>query len=305
MLSKHHKLSNFRCYTIEAAMEFFGMDDIADTPTKNHPNFAFMNTEDQKQNYFQKTFDKFIDEYVTAGDAEESEPSDPGAHTNGTDDGSADLVDNLRNYSRNILQYFFVLEDYRDAVKEGDGKRIAQIHKDFLLYFKTDKSYNPYAIEMMVNITQNEVLLSEQEAHRSIWNQTVNWKGGERRNVEADLMQENRNSDHKSGIKMMGANKTRKAVERLTKASGGKRKIVENYDEISKVAFQSTSHTHRSSDRDETLIRQDLRRLRPFKKMPGRRYPSFPEQHAHPLEKVNFVELHYWLTDHMQNMAKW
>ena len=52
----------------------------------------------------------------------------------------ANLVDNLRNYSRNVLQYFFVLEDYRDAVKEGDGER--KIHKDFLLYFKTDRSFN-------------------------------------------------------------------------------------------------------------------------------------------------------------------
>ena len=72
-----------------------------------------------------------------------------------------------------IFNIFFVLEDYRDAVKEGDGERMAQIHKDFLLYFKTDRSFNVFAIEMMVNIAQNEVLLSEQEAHRAIWSQTV------------------------------------------------------------------------------------------------------------------------------------
>ena len=283
------------------------MGDIADIPTKNRPNYAFMTNEQQKQNYFQETFDKFIDKYVIGDDddADQSGPGDSGAdaHTSGADDTA--LVDNLRNYSKNILQYFFMLEDYRDAVKEGDGKRMAQIHKDFLLYFKTDRSFNAYAIEMMVNIAQNEVLLSEQEAHRAIWSQTVNWKGGEGRNIEADLMQENRNNDHKSGIKTMGANKTKKAVERLTKASGGKRKIVENFDEISKVASQSTSHTHRSSERDELLIRQDLRRLRPFKKMPGRCHPSFPERHAHLLEKVDFVELHSWLKGHMQNIANW
>ena len=65
LASKHHELSSsFRCYTIEAAMEFFHMNDIADTPTKNRPNYAFMTTEEQKQNYFQETFDRFIDEYV-------------------------------------------------------------------------------------------------------------------------------------------------------------------------------------------------------------------------------------------------
>ena len=98
-------------------------------------------------------------------------------------------------------------------------------------------SFNVYSIEMMVNIAQNEVLLSEQEAHRVIWSQTVNWKDGKGNNIEADLMQENRNNDYKIGIEMMGANKTKNAVERLTKASGGKRKIVENFDKISKVAF--------------------------------------------------------------------
>ena len=303
LASEHHELSSsFRCHTIEAAMEFFHMDDIADTPTKNRPNYAFMTTEEQKQNYFQETFDRFIAEYVTGDDdANQSEPGDAGAHA---DHASAVVVDNLRNYSRNILQYFFVLQDYRDAVKEGDGKRMAQIHKDFLLYFKTERSFNAYAIEMMVNITQNEVLLSEQEAHQAIWSQTVHWKGGERRNVEADLMQENRNYDHKTGIKMMGANKTKKAVERLTKASGGKRKIVKNFDEISKVASESMTHTHRSSDRDETLVREDVRWLRPFRKTPGRSHPSFPERPAHPLERVDFAELHSWLKGHMQNIGK-
>lgn len=108
-------------------------------------------------------------------------------------------------------------------------------------------------------------------------------------------MQENRNNDHKTGIKMMGANKTKKAVERLTKASGGKRKIVENFDKIRKVAPQSPSHTHESSEKDEELVRQDLRRLHPFKKTPGRFHPSFPERYVHPLEKVDYVELHSWL----------
>ena len=117
-------------------------------------------------------------------------------------------------------------------------------------------------------------------------------------------MQENRNNDHKTGIKMMGANKTKKAVERLAKASGGKRKIVENCDEISKVASQSITHTHRSSERDETLVREDLRRLRPFRKTPGRSHPSFPEKPAHPLEKGDFAELHSWLKGHMQNIGK-
>ena len=63
-------------------MEFFHIDDIVDTPTKNRPNYAFMTTEEQKQNYFQETFDRFIDEYVIGDDdAIQREPGDAGAHT--------------------------------------------------------------------------------------------------------------------------------------------------------------------------------------------------------------------------------
>ena len=89
---------------------------------------------------------------------------------------------------RNILQYFLTLEDYHDAVREGDGKRMAQVHKDFLLYFKTDSSFNAYSLEMMVNVALNEILLSEREAEHAIWGQTVNWKGGPGKNMEADLI---------------------------------------------------------------------------------------------------------------------
>ena len=137
-------------------------------------------------------------------------------HSTGTESGSnvneqplqGDGRDKVRRYSRNILQHFLLLKpDYCDAVREGDGKRMAQIHKDFLLYFKTDSSFNAYSLEMMVNVAQNEILLSERETERAIWSQTVNWKGGLGKNIEADLMQENRNNDHKAAIKAMGANK--------------------------------------------------------------------------------------------------
>ena len=63
-------------------------------------------------------------------------------------------------------------------------------------------------------------------------------------------MQENRNNNHKA----MGPNKTSKAVERSTKASGGEECIVQNFDKISMLASQTSTHTHKSSESDEQLI---------------------------------------------------
>ncbi len=283
------------------------MNGPKDIPTKNSPNYAFVSQAEYKEKYFKETLDKFIEECVTGDDDGNQSPTsarEPEGDTNDTHHSCPEEKrDQVRMHSRNILQYFFTLEDYRDAVREGDGKRMAQLHKDFLLYFKTDPAYNAYGLEMMVNVAQNEILLSEREAHRAIWNQTVNWKGGAGKNMEADLMQENRNSDHKAAIKAMGANKTEKAIDRATKAASGQRKIVENFDEQTGVTSESSSHTHRSSDRDEEIIRQDLRRIRPFDIVPGRMHPSFTDCFNHPLEKVDFIELHAWLKAHMQKMS--
>ena len=138
-------------------MEFFGMESAGDIPTMNLPNYEIMTTNKQKEHYFKVTMAKFVSEYITGDDDME---------------GGGQETDQIKRYSRNILQYYFVLEDYIDAVKEGDG--LAQVHNDFMLYFRTDSSYNAFAIEMLVNVAQNEIL-SEWEVYQCIWSLTVNW----------------------------------------------------------------------------------------------------------------------------------
>ena len=140
-------------------MEFFGMKEMKDTPTKNRPNYAFISQQEYKNKYYNETLSKFLEEYVT-GDDETNQLSPTGTESVSNVNEQplqGDGRDKVRMYSRNILQYFLTLEDYRDAVREGDGKRMAQIHKDFLLYFKTDSSFNAYSLEMIVNVAQNEI----------------------------------------------------------------------------------------------------------------------------------------------------
>jgi len=48
--------------------------------------------------------------------------------------------------------------------------------------------FKSYAIETLVNIIQNEVSLSEAEAHQCKWAATVNWKGGAGKNIEIHLL---------------------------------------------------------------------------------------------------------------------
>ena len=100
--------------------------------------------------------------------------------------------------------------------------------------------------------------LSEAEAHQCIWASTVNCKGGAGNNIEIDLLQEDRNKSLKKSIKSMGPNKTDNAINKSSRASGGEDKIVENFDVQIKRATQSSSHSHRSTAADKSIVMADL-----------------------------------------------
>ena len=201
-------LSIGRCFTIEALLNFFNMETTDARPTRNRPPYHVLDIEDNKKGYYHSVLDKFIDEFliIPAPDIDE-----------GSSDNDHDFV---RNYSKCLLKYFFVYADLKDAVKEGNGKRLGTLHKQLLPLFKSMPGFNAYAIEMFINIVQNEVLLSEAESHQCTWAATANWKGGPGKNIEIDILQENRNKDIKKEIRRIGANKTDKAIDRASRAAG-------------------------------------------------------------------------------------
>ena len=283
-------LSTGKCFTVEALLHFFNMETKDGCPTRNSPPYHILYGEDNRRHYYDSTLDKFIDEYLIPNPTNEEEP-----HSNIDED-------HVRNYSLCILKYYFIMIDFKDAVKEGNGARLATLHKQFLQHFKSDFGFNAYAIEMLINIVQNEVFLSESEAHHCKWSSTANWKGGSAKNLEIDILQENRNKDIKKLIKGMGANKTDKAIERASRAAAGVRKIVENFDTQVSLSPASSTHSHKSSARDEAKILTDLRQVKPFSNQPGRSHDSFPNIRPDPLETMDAEELDRWLTRHKKNL---
>ncbi|KAJ7374424.1 hypothetical protein OS493_007530 [Desmophyllum pertusum] len=218
-----------------------------------------------------------------------------------------DVGDNKKIYYNSVLdkfidEYLIMPTPSTDAVKEGNGERLATLHKQLLPHFKSAPGFNAYSIEMLISIIQNEVLLSEAEAHQCIWAATVNWKGGIGKNIEIDLLQENRNRDLKKEIRGMGANKTDKAIDRSSRYIGGERKIIENFDNQVRKAVNYSSHTHRSSSVDEGKILADLREVKPFTCEPNRRFDSFPDIMANPLVSLDQEEFSKWLARHKRNL---
>ena len=272
-----------KCFVIEALMEFFQMDNAKCKPTANGPHSVNVFNEAYRKTYIKDIVDKFLEEFIFLG-------------------GNQKVADGVRSYGANIIKSFMVLADFKDAVSSGNGEYISILRKQLLTHFFATPGFNEFAIEMLINILQCEVLLSKAEAHRCKWAATVNWKGGVGHNIEIDLFQENRNCEMKKLIRSKGANKTDKAIERASKASGGVSKIVEAFEEQVNIRQKSGAHTHESSADDEKSISRDLRNLRPFKMEDGRSFESFvgiSHDPTHALDKVKFKE---WIDRHKKNI---
>ena len=126
-----------------------------------------------------------------------------------------------------------------------------------LFYFTSLSVFNSYAIEMLISIVQNEVLLSPKEAHQCKWAALANWRGEKNKNIEIDLLQENQNADLKGLIHFKSAKIMEKAIGRMSKAAGGVHKIVDVFEEQCVIKPKSSVHSHRSSSQDEIKISND------------------------------------------------
>ena len=130
-------LSLGKYFAIEALMQFFGMEEQDGNPIKHRPPQKVEEMEKEEiEKYFEVVMNEFIDEFLLGKVA----------------DNDSDDNDFVRNYSICLVQYFFILHDIKDAVHEGNGERLATLHKQLLLHFKSVPGFNTYAIEMLINI---------------------------------------------------------------------------------------------------------------------------------------------------------
>lgn len=280
------------CYLVEALLEFFKMEDVNKSPKENNPFLFNDGGDEEKKAQALAVLDKFIVQYIYPTSDEDSMES--------SDD---DNTDGVFNYAINLLKSFMILLDCKDAVASGNGEHLALIQKQMLFYFSSISGFNLYAIEMLISTVQNEVLLSPREAHQCKWAALANWKGGKDKNIEIDLLQENRNAELKGLIRLMGANKTEKAIGRMSKAVGGIRKVIDVFDEQAVIKPKSSAHSHRSSSQDETKILHDLHKLKPFSPVIGRSHNSFVGIPSDPLKDLNEKLFCEWLKRHQRNIA--
>ena len=116
-----------------------------------------------------------------------------------------------------LLTDLLVAEEFRDAIREGDGDRVFRLWKLFQLYFRAS-GHTKYAFESVQLVADVKSLQSEQTAHRILWSRFVNTKGGLGHNISCDLHMEHLNCAFKTHLGTAGGNVTEKTLLRTGKA---------------------------------------------------------------------------------------
>lgn len=211
--------------------------------------------------------------------------------------------DRRMNYALQVMQLGVFLMQLNDTEKEGDGERSLRNWKMLMLYFRSRARGLKYAFEAMRFITFAKAIYSERMAHRILHGQFVNSKGGQGNNYANDLKMEHEVNNSKGILKGMCGNKTLKAVQRSSSSSFLLNEVAKQYDKQSNIAPESTSHTHACTSDDIREMIKVVRGQKPFEHQPGRTLNSFPSISKSPLDQLDALALHTWLTRHKKRLA--
>lgn len=195
--------------------------------------------------------------------------------------------DYLSNYSNLLCHWFLQLLNMDDTAKEGDPDRLIINCKQNLPMFFSHSARSNYFVECLDFIMKVEKLLSPSTRLRVLEGCFVNPKGGKGNNREADLAQEHSVRNRKDLTRQLGANKTDKAIKRVTNAADSIAAMGHSLDQALHVARSGGRHTKRTSEADNLKIAQELANVKPFITRPGRTCEGYPSVTSSPYSKID------------------
>ena len=198
--------------------------------------------------------------------------------------------DGVQNYSKNALTLSFLVKNFIDARKHGDGPRIIQIYKFFLLYFKVDHR-TKYSFQTLHLLAQINYLLPPALAYELTWNRFVNTKGDIDSNVEIDRHIEHQNKHFKNDIAQFKGKVTEKSLARTSKTYLETSKILEHVDKQMNVKPPSGRHSMVSWEDDVKCLSEQFTNANLFESIPGRhhnRFPGFPSNYPSTIDVCDF-----------------
>ncbi|KAK7919081.1 hypothetical protein WMY93_010365 [Mugilogobius chulae] len=156
---------------------------------------------------------------------------------------------------------------FEDAVKEGDGERLLRLYSVAFLLYKT-YGHHQYAYSTFLLTVQVNATLSPSLAHSIKWNRFWNGQGGQGRNIPLDLHLEHLNNFLKSFLKRSGPNITEQAANRVSKALGVLKVMMEITDRELGVT-KSGIHQSPSLTDDVACLVHILTEAKVFQNIPG------------------------------------
>lgn len=175
-----------------------------------------------------------------------------------------DVKDDLHNYVFQFMQWYFVVIQMKDSVREGDIYRTNIVLKTMIPFFYSHSYLSKYLTECIDYILKTEIILPPDLALKVRAASFVNPFGGVGKNKAADLHKENQVKALKNLIKGLGANKTEKSIVAVTKAAPTIDNIVNNFDSMVNESTYKTTHKCRSRESDIQCLLKKLQEWRPW-----------------------------------------
>ena len=200
-------------------------------------------------------------------------------------------TDMIKNYSHLVLDLGVQFKSLLSLFRSPNRQRGLALLKLTMIHFKANNGCSKYASEILRLLVHQHCILSEKEAAEEFYGMFVNTTGKPGSHIPCDLKMEHIVKEVKSNIKHMFSNKTDKNITTRTSALPLIKDISEKFDVTTGVIVRSKKHTHSDSLQDEKAIMNDIRQLKPFENIPGRKhlsFPSVPKQMDQLLDKDSF-----------------
>ena len=219
------------------------------------------------KDFMMQTVGKLVDKYVVKL-SEMNSMSDTDAPAPQSGLQASDQEDHVTNYASLVIGFGLMAENFHDACREGDGRRLLRCWKFLLIHFKAN-GRTKYALEAFRLIAQTSALLSPRKAHQLIWNRTCNPNGGNGNNIPLDLNNEFLNRVFNDDINTFRPNISAHSVDRSSQSLKRLNDTLENFDQVTRVRRDSGHHILPDTSEDFRLILQVLQNEQVFVPVPG------------------------------------
>ena len=270
-------------HIIAATLQFFGMEDISDSPHNQSLQDAVKLPQAEKWLVLSTCIGDLLQKFVSSSLACPH-------HQEFSVDTSEDSV---YEYACAVLSMAMFAFEFNDAVKEGDGERVYRIWQYLLLHFRAS-GRTKYTLEAL-NLHLQCHGLAPNIAFQLKWSRFVNSKGGKGKNVACDFHMEHMNRSLKMSMCGLGANITENSVSRAAKRLQTVLEVCDNFDHVSDIPYDSGKHSLVSvADDAKQIVKELHKRSKVFEEIPGRMHRSFPNSKTNRFGSIDWNAFESW-----------